>query len=153
MVHAGCLFCRHSPVKDMNVRIFWVRAMECTWAQTGPRFILSSGRVLGNGVWTHVNFKGKIPSAGDPEEGRTSNAASGRTASPTHYRLSCSGPFRAGINPSVFKTTYRTNREDKPLERQLTCHPLFLPPDTTPDSQSRQPPRQSPKTTAWTTWL
>ena len=41
----------------------WVRAMKCMCAQTGPRFILSSERVFwGNGVWTHVNSKGKIPS-------------------------------------------------------------------------------------------
>ena len=47
----------------MNVRIFWVCVMECMCAQTRPRFILSSERVLwGNGVRTHVNSKGKIPS-------------------------------------------------------------------------------------------
>ena len=48
----------------MNVRIFWVRAMKCMCAQTRPRFILSSEGVLGDGVWTHVNSKGKIPSTG-----------------------------------------------------------------------------------------
>ena len=49
----------------MNVRIFWVRAMKCMCAQTRPRFILSSKRVFwGDGVWTHVNSKGKIPSTG-----------------------------------------------------------------------------------------
>ena len=31
----------------MNVRIFWVRAMKCMYAQTRPRFILSSERVFG----------------------------------------------------------------------------------------------------------
>ena len=31
----------------MNVRIFWVCAMKCMCAQTRPRFILSSERVLG----------------------------------------------------------------------------------------------------------
>ena len=31
----------------MNVRIFWVRAMKCMYAQTRPRFILSSEGVLG----------------------------------------------------------------------------------------------------------
>ena len=47
----------------MNVRIFWVRAMKCMYAQTRPQFILSSEGVFGgNGVWTHVNSKGKIPS-------------------------------------------------------------------------------------------
>ena len=49
----------------MNIRIFWVRAMKCMCAQTRPQFILSSERVfLGNGVWTHVNSKGKIPYTG-----------------------------------------------------------------------------------------
>ena len=39
--------------------------MKCMCAQTRPRFILSSERgFLGNGVWTHVNSKGKIPSTG-----------------------------------------------------------------------------------------
>ena len=42
---------------------------------------------------THVNSKGKIPSTGGLEEGRTPDAASGRTASPTHYRLSYSSPM------------------------------------------------------------
>ena len=31
----------------MNVGIFWVRAMKCMYAQTRPRFILSSERVFG----------------------------------------------------------------------------------------------------------
>ena len=49
----------------MNVRIFWAHAMKCMCAQTRPRFILSSEGVLGgNGVGTHVNSKGKIPSTG-----------------------------------------------------------------------------------------
>ena len=46
----------------MNVRIFWVHAMECMCAQTRPRFINSSERVIGKGVRSHVNSKGKIPS-------------------------------------------------------------------------------------------
>ena len=70
----------------MNVRIFWVHIMECMCAQTRPRFILSSERVLGNGVRTHVNSEGKLHSAGGSEEGRTCDAASRRTESPTHYR-------------------------------------------------------------------
>ena len=38
---------------------------KCMCAQTRPRFILSSERVFwGNGVWSHVNSKGKIPSTG-----------------------------------------------------------------------------------------
>ena len=47
-----------------------------------------------NGVGTHVNSKGKIPSTGkfSPEEYRIHDAASSRTVSPTHYQLSYSGP-------------------------------------------------------------
>ena len=66
--------------------------MGCMCAQTRPWFILSSKRVLGNGVRTHVNSNGKIPSTGGSEEGRTPDAASRRTASPTHYWLSYSDP-------------------------------------------------------------
>ena len=46
---------------------------------------------LGNGIRTNVSPKGKIPSPGGSMENRTRDAASRRTASPTHYRLSYSG--------------------------------------------------------------
>ena len=52
---------------------------------------------LGNGVRTHVNSKGKMPSSGkkfSSEEDRTHGAASSRTASPTHYKLSTSPSHR-----------------------------------------------------------
>ena len=75
MVHARCVFCcRHSPVKDMNVRIFRV---ECISAQTRPRLILSSKRVIlggggeGGGVMESepmLTPREKIPSTGSPEE-------------------------------------------------------------------------------------
>ena len=55
-----CFRCQHSPIKDMSVRFFWVCAMECMFALIRLRFILSSQRVVGNGVRTHVNSKGKI---------------------------------------------------------------------------------------------
>ena len=45
----------------MNVTIFCVCVMEYMCAQTRPRFILSSKRVLGKGVRTHVYSKGKFP--------------------------------------------------------------------------------------------
>ena len=41
-----CFCCWHSPVYDMNFRIFWVRVMKCMCAQTRPRFILSSERAF-----------------------------------------------------------------------------------------------------------
>ena len=47
---------------------------------------------LGNGVRTHAYFDGKISSTGGSEKDRTRGAPSGRTVSPTHYRLSYSGP-------------------------------------------------------------
>ena len=47
----------------------------------------------GNGVRTHVNSKGKISSTGGSEEVQTCSAASCRTASQTHYRLSYSSPL------------------------------------------------------------
>ena len=47
---------------------------------------------LGNGVRTHFNSKGKIPSTGNSGKDRTRNTASCRTASPTYYRLSFSCP-------------------------------------------------------------
>ena len=87
-----CFCCRHSPIKDMSVKIFWVRAMECMCSQARPRSILSSEGVLGTGVRTQVKFKGKIPFIGGSEEVRTRGTVSHRTASPTHYRLSYSGP-------------------------------------------------------------
>ena len=54
--------------------------MECMCAQNRPRFILSSERVLGK-----LQGKGKDQS---------DVAASGRTASPIHYRLSYSDQYR-----------------------------------------------------------
>ena len=48
---------------------------------------------LGNGVNTHGNSKGKIPSTGGSGEGRTLDTLSRRTTSPTHYGLSYPGPF------------------------------------------------------------
>ena len=65
---------------------------------------LYSERVWGNGVRKHVNFKEKIPSTGDSEGVRTRDAASCRTESPAHHRVSYSGPLAAhtivGISPS-----------------------------------------------------
>ena len=46
----------------------------------------------GNGVRTHVNSKGKIPSTRGKEQDQTRDSASCRTVSPTHYQLSYSDP-------------------------------------------------------------
>ena len=61
-----------------------------------------------NGVRTHVNSKGKIPCTGDSEEDWTHDTASRRTASPTHYQLSYSGPLLIII---IQKTETRSYRE------------------------------------------
>ena len=61
-------------------------------AQARHRVILPSEIVLRNGIRTHVDSKEKIPTTGGSEEGRTRDAASRGTASPTHNRLSYSGP-------------------------------------------------------------
>ena len=59
-----CFCCWHSPVEDMNVRSFWVRAMKCMCAQTRPQFIFSFERVLGEWSQNDVISKAKIPSTG-----------------------------------------------------------------------------------------
>ena len=71
--------------------------MECMCAQTGPRLILSSERVLGNGVRTYVNSKGKIPSTGKNLRGgsnprRCIKQDSEPNTKPTHCPLSNSCP-------------------------------------------------------------
>ena len=55
-----CFCCQHSSVKDMNVRIFWVHAMECTCAQARP-FILSSESVFGECSQNPCSLQGKNP--------------------------------------------------------------------------------------------
>ena len=80
--------------------------MESMCAQTRPRFILSSERVLGNGVRTRVNPKGKIPSPGGSEEGRTRDSASRSTASPKHYQLSYSGLLKGLAKSCHFTSEY-----------------------------------------------
>ena len=74
--------------------------MECVWAQTRPWFILSSERVLGNGVRTHVNSR-NIPREANPW---SRDAASRRTASQTHCQLS---PY-CWLQP-LQKTPQKTN--------------------------------------------
>ena len=54
-----CLYCQHSPVLGMNVRIFWVCAMQCMYAQTRSRSTLSSERVLGEWSQNPCQLRGK----------------------------------------------------------------------------------------------
>ena len=78
----------------MNIRIFWVRAMECMCTQIRPRFILSPKKVLGKWSQNQCKLQGKNPLYREnppppppppTEENRTHDAASSRTASPTPY--------------------------------------------------------------------
>ena len=75
----------------MNVRIFWVRAMKCMYAQTRPRFKLSSEGVLGGMEFEPMltpREKSPLPKM-CPEEDRTRDAVD---SEPKHYQLSYSGP-------------------------------------------------------------
>ena len=75
----------------MNVRVFWVCAMKCMYAQARPRFILSS-----EGVLERMEFepmltpreKSPLPKM-SPEEDRTRDTVD---SEPKHYQLSYSGP-------------------------------------------------------------
>ena len=71
----------------MNVRIFWVRAMKCMYAQTRPRFILSSEGVLGGMEFEPMltpREKSPLPKMSPVED---------RIREPKHYQLSYSGPM------------------------------------------------------------
>ena len=65
---------------------------ECMRAHTGPRFKLSSERVLGKGVRTHVNSKGEIPSIRQLQAGSNPRCCITPGSDPTHQQLSCYGP-------------------------------------------------------------
>ena len=93
MVHAGCVF-----VSSIYPSRTWMSGSfeSVRWNACVHRLDLGlyshPKELLGNGVRADVNSKGKIPSTGGSRESRTCDAASRRTASPTHYRLSYSGP-------------------------------------------------------------
>ena len=75
----------------MNVRIFWVRAMKCMYAQTRPRFILSCEGVFGGMEFEPMltpREKSPLPKM-SPVEDRTRDAVD---SEPKHYQLSYSGP-------------------------------------------------------------
>ena len=84
-----CFCCWHSTIQDMNVRIFWVRAMECICAQTRPWFILSS-KIVFCGMESepvlNPREKSPQPEKFSPEEDGTHDVAPSRTVSPTHYQ-------------------------------------------------------------------
>ena len=52
----------------MTVRIFRVCVMECVVDRLDLSLYSNQNEFLGNGVRTHANSKGKIPSTGSSEE-------------------------------------------------------------------------------------
>ena len=79
----------------MNIRIFWVHAMECMCAQTRPWFMLSSER-FGGGMESEPMLtpreKSPLPEKVTSEEDQTQDTASNRTASPTHFQRAIPAP-------------------------------------------------------------
>ena len=109
MVHAGCVFVAstHPPRTRMSGSIESVLWNACVhrldlgisvlWNACVHRLDLGiysyPKEILGNGVRTNVNSKGKFPSTRGSEVDGTQATASHRTVGPTHYPLSYSGPL------------------------------------------------------------
>ena len=106
----------------MNVRIFWVRSMECMCAQTRPQFILSSKRVLGEWSQKAWELQRKNPLNWRPEEVWTCDAASGKTASPTHYRPSYSGTLLKDKKVLTALAKHNTSHQIIRAELKIACH-------------------------------
>ena len=65
----------------MNVRIFWVHAMKCMYAQTRPRFILSSEGVFGGMEFEPMlTPREKIPSTENVPRGGSNPQRCGQRA-------------------------------------------------------------------------
>ena len=94
MVHAGCVF-----VAGIHPSRTWMSGSfeSVRWNTCVHRLDLGlyshPKESLKNGVRIHVNSKEEKPSTRGSEEDRTRDAALHRTVSPTHYRLSYSGPL------------------------------------------------------------
>ena len=93
MVHAGCVFVAGIHPSRTRMSGSFDPVQRHASAQRLDFGLYSHSREFwGNGVRTHVNSKGKIPSTRGSEEGQTCNSASCRTVSPTNYWLSNSNP-------------------------------------------------------------
>ena len=94
MVHAGCVF-----VASSHLSRTWMSGSFESLRWNANAYKLDLGlcshpnELLWNGVRTHVNWKGKIPSTGGPKVDWTRDAASRRTARSTLYRQSYTGPL------------------------------------------------------------
>ena len=90
-------------------------AMKCMYAQTRPRFILSSEGVLEFEPMLTPREKSPLPKM-SPEEDRTRDAVD---SEPKHYQLSYSGPstdLKSGITCNTVLSCQRTTG------RQWQCH-------------------------------
>ena len=104
MVHAKCVF-----VPGIQLSISWrsgsFEAMRWnTCVHRLDHCLYSHLKEFSwNGVRTHVNSKGKIPSTRGSEEDWTRGAASHSTASPTHYQQCYSSPSSLADSFPFFK--------------------------------------------------
>ena len=127
MVHAAYFCCWHSPIKVMNVRIFWVCTMECMRAQIRPCFILSSERGWGFFVFfggggggmesepmSTPREKSPLPENFSLLEDWTHDTASSRTASPTHHQWAIPAPTHK--TDFEFKTTTTTTKTEYEIQ-------------------------------------
>ena len=92
-MHAGCVF----VASILPSRTWMSGSFESMWWNACVRrldlgWYSHLKKIWGNGVRTYVNSKGKIPSTRSTEEDWTNDAASCRTANPTHYLLNYPGP-------------------------------------------------------------
>ena len=103
MVHAGCVglgvfFCFFLPAFTRLGQELQDLLSPCEGLHvcTDSTSVYTPIRKSFQGVESEpmLTSKGKIPSTGGSEEGRTRNAESRSTVSSTHYRLSYSGPKR-----------------------------------------------------------
>ena len=94
----------------MNVRIFGVRAMKCMYAQTRPRFILSSEDVFGG-----MEFEPMLtPTEKSPLPENFPRGVSNPQhfgSEPKHYQLSYSGPLSSSWSLSYWPAL--SNHTDK----------------------------------------
>ena len=92
MVHAGHVFVAGiHPSRTWMSGSFWSVQWNACVHRLDLGLYSHPKTFWGNGARTHVCSKGKIPSSKSAEEDQTHVAASRRTASPTHYRLSYPG--------------------------------------------------------------
>ena len=93
-------------------------------AETRPRFILFSERVFGKLSQSPCKLQGKIPYTGknSPEEDRIHDAASSRTACPTHYQRAIPTP--------IFYFNVQLSQQICPLRYAPCCWDIKQPTST-----------------------